>query len=313
MASKKGLIIVFRLESINDFREIASRLAKLDPTIQVFGFADRIDHEKIPPGFFKLPHLIIYLCNPPTGNDAQLSNTLAVKKISKIEEYEHFKKHNIPCLPIEPFEWGMTLNQEIYGDWVVLKPQNIQSTGRDVNMIPTQLVSTMRPIDFPENHLIHQDAYYVQKFLKTGVRPTHYRVGIFIDSVIYSSKTILHSDYPCATDTLSDRLTKTIAANLVSNRFVYLLKDFEINEFAMKVAKTFPSHPIFGVDVLKEEETGKLFALETNLGGNTWHFSSEVGSVYRRDLGGREKLIEQYSAWDQVAAALVRKMNGLAN
>lgn len=80
MINKKGLIIVFRLESINDFREIASRLAKLDPKIQVFGFADRIDHKKIPPSFFKLPHLIIYLCNPPHGQRCSTKQHACCKK-----------------------------------------------------------------------------------------------------------------------------------------------------------------------------------------------------------------------------------------
>ena len=313
MAYKKGLILVFRLESLDDFRNIARRVYKLDPSIQVVGFADRIDPKGIPPGFFNLPHLVIYLCNPPPDDYAHSSPKLAVRAIDKIEEYEHFKKHNIPCLPIERFEWGMTLDPYVYSDWVVLKPANIQSTGKDVNMVPTKVISELKLSDFPEDHLIHKDGYYVQKFVKTGERPTHYRVGIFIDSIIYSTKTIMKSDYPHLSDNLNTRLTKTIAANFVKNRHVCLFKDSKINELAISLAKTYPQSPMFGIDILLEEETGKLFALETNLGGNTWHFSSNIGREYRFDLGGRNQLIRQYNAWDRVAESLVRKINELPN
>lgn len=312
MAYIKGLILVFRSESYDDFKDIARRVYKLDPSIQVLGFAEQIDPKLIPRGFFNLPHLVIYLCNPPSDNN-NISGKLAVKEIDKIEEYVHFKKHNIPCLPIEHFEWGMTLDPEVYGDWVVLKPRTKLSTGKDVNMVPTKLIHKLVLSDFPEDHLIRQDGYYVQKFLKTGVRPTHYRVGIFIDSITYSTKTVMNSDYPSDNDDLSTRLTKTIAANFVSNRHVCLFKDLKVNEFAINVAKTFPKNPLFGIDILMEEETGKLFALETNLGGNIWHFSSDIGRKYRFDLGGRNQLIRQYNAWDRVAECLVRKINEIIN
>jgi hypothetical protein len=312
MPFTKGLILVFRSESIDDFKDIAWRVYKIDSSIQVFGFSDRIDPKKIPREFFNLPHLVIYLCNPPPDNFSYHSPMLAVRGIDKIAEYQHFKKHNIPCLPIEQFKWGMTLDPEVYGDWVVLKPQSIQSTGKDVNMIPTILISKLNLSDFPEDHLIRQDGYYVQKFVKTGIRPTHYRVGIFIDSITYSTKTVMNSDYPSDNDNLRTRLSKTIAANFVSNRHVCLYKDLKLNEFAINVAKTFPKIPLFGIDVLIEEETGKLFALETNSGGNTWHFSSSIGKQYRTDLGGRNQLIEQYNSWDKVAECLVRKINELS-
>ena len=121
----------------------------------------------------------------------------------------------------------------------------------------------------------------------------------------------MNSDYPHPSDHLKTRLTKTIAANFVKNRHVCLFKDSKINEFAINIAKTFPKNPMFGIDILLEEETGKLFALETNLGGNTWHFSSNIGKEYRFDLGGRNQLIRQYNAWDRVAESLVRKINEL--
>lgn len=305
----KSLLLVVRPESLEDFRSIAKKIRKIDPYIDVLIFSVSVNSDQIPSHFLKQPLLAIYLVEPPPEDFENSFPMLVVKKMNKYEEYVHFKKHNLPSLPIEPFYLGMTLDPLIYGEYVVLKPQNMQSTGKDVNMVPTKLISTLKISDFPEGHLIHNDDYYVQKFLRTSYKPVHHRVTVFIDEVILSSKTILNSDYPPPSESLKDRLKKTIAANDTANRQVWLFKDESINQFALDVAKTFPKNVLFGLDILKEEETGKLYILETNIGGNVWHFSSDAGKVYRNDLGGRKPLITQYNALDRVAETIVRKMD----
>jgi hypothetical protein len=97
----------------------------------------------MPSHFLNQPTLTMYLVNPPL---ITRPNDLAVKHLSKIDEYAHFKQHNIPCLPIEKFAWGMTLDESIYGDWVVIKPENINSSGKDINMIPTKAISKFKII-----------------------------------------------------------------------------------------------------------------------------------------------------------------------
>ena len=38
----------------------------------------------------------------------------------------------------------------------------------------------------------------------------------------------------------------------------------------IKIAEAFPGLPLLGIDIVKHSETGELFALEVNGGGNTW-------------------------------------------
>jgi hypothetical protein len=310
--SKKGVILVFRGESSEDFKEIAKRAYKLDPKIRILGFSGKIEPQKIPQGFFSIPHLVIYLVNPPPDDFVHESPMLAVRYMDKIEEYEHFKKHNLPCLPIEEFRWGMELDPEIYGDWVVLKPQNIQSTGKDVNMVRTKLVPTLKLSDFPEDHLINQDSYYVQKFVYCGERPTHYRVTIFLNTILFSSRAQSKLDFPKLGSKVSDYLKATVASNMRVNRNTMLYVDDEINDFALLAASKFSRFPLIGIDILRDQASGKLFVLEMNLGGNTWHFSSDVGKEYRFDLGGRNAMIKQYNSWDRAAEALLKKAHELA-
>ena len=106
----------------------------------------------------------------------------------------------------------------------------------------------------------------------------------------------------------------SVASNQHASRTAELVKDPEVNELALKVAKTLPQNPLMAIDILRDEETGKLYVLELNLGGNVWHFSSKmVRNLPGYDSAARKKLVLQYNAWDRAAEALVRKTHELAS
>ena len=233
--------------------------------------------------------------------------------MTKIEEYEHFKKHNLPCLPIERFEWGMELDPGIYGDWVVLKPEHIQSTGKDVNMVPTKAVQNLKLTDFPDDHLIYQDTFLLQKFVKTGEMPAHFRVCTFLDEILFSTRLTSIYSYPDANSNLKAFLSRTVASNKQDSRVREFIKDSEVNELALRVSSSLPKHPLLGIDILRDELDQKLYVIEANVGGNVWSFSSNMASnipeyspLYKKDR------ILQYGAWDRAAEALVRKTHELA-
>ena len=308
---KKALIVVHRNESADDFQQIARRIRKLDPSIGVTMVSDFLTSKMLPAECLNLPMLVIYLCNPPP-TEFKVATKIAVKVMSKIEEYEHFKQHNIPCLPIERFRWGMELDPETYGDWVVLKPENMTSTGASVNMVPTKLLPTIKIEDFPEDHLIHKDSYLVQKFVKTGEFPTHYRVLVFLGEILYSVKSTQKSAYPKQLDDINELLKSSVASNLTGHRTATLTIDKRVNEFGLNVSNAFPEHPLLGIDVIKDEQSDALYVLEVNLGGNTWAFSSKLSHLFREAMGGRQAMVIQYNAWDRAAEALVRKTHELA-
>jgi hypothetical protein len=264
----------------------------------------------VPPEYLNLPMLVVYLCNPPQTDFTQVTK-LAVQIMDKVEEYEHLKSHNIPCLPIDNFEWGMDLDPNIYGDWVVLKPKNIQSSGKDVNMVPTKLIPKLKLSDFPEEHLIRQDNYLVQKFINTGEKPTHYRFLVFLDEVIYSVINISNQILPEINSDLQMLLSSTVASN-ISDRFIDSHKEDELKLLALQAAKAFPNAPLFGFDIIRDSSNDQLYLLEANVGGNTWHFSSKMSKERGLTPLIRKKMILQYNAWDRAAEALVRKTHELA-
>ena len=308
----RSLIVIHRKESASDFEEIGRRIRELDPTIAVAMISEFLDPGARPNSFFQRPLLAVYLVNPPPKDFKHSAGKLAVEQMTKLEEYEYFKTHKIPCLPIEEFNWGMELDSAIYGDWVVLKPKIIQSSGQHVNMLPIDAIPHLKPDDFPEDHYIHQDQYYVQQLLKTGTRPFHYRSMIFLGEILYSATNESFISYPSPTTNIETLLKTSIASNNHHNRERKIVIDERKNKFALEVAKEFSNHPILGIDIIEDLETKKLYVLEINAGGNGWHFSSAAAANIPGHEAQRSELLEQYHAFDTAAEALVRKTHELA-
>lgn len=311
MQNAKCLVVVHRKHAADDFYQISRRINKIDKSIKVLMVKECLTSKMLPDDFHNLPMLVIYLVNPPP-TEFKVATKLAVKYTNKLEEYSLFKQAGIPCLPITKFEWGMELDESEYGDWVVLKPSKIQSTGKDVNRIPTKQLSKIRPEDFPQDHLIHKDEYYVQKFIRTGNRPVHHRVCVFLGEILYSTRSEMVHEYPDENSDIETMLSRSVASNLSNQRQLKLHIDHDVNQLASDVGKLLPQFPLIGLDIIRDGVSGNLYVLEGNLGGNTWHFSSEIGKVVRADAGGRNAMVGQYMAWDRAADALIRATHALA-
>jgi len=310
--AKKGVALVYRQESANDFIEIAHLIRKIDPTIAVSLYPDHVNMAILNYNSSILPMLVVYLVNPPPPFTFNKFAQLAVYDYKKTDEQNYFKSAGLPYLPTQEFKWGGGIDPELYGDWVVLKPSKISSTGRSINMVPTRLVHKLKIEDFPQDHLIHKDNYLIQKFIKTGKKPIHYRATVFLDEVILSWNAEHNNDYPDFNSNLETLLSKTVASNEKAFRKVFFKSDADLNELAIKTAKFFPHNPIFGIDLIRDEATGKYYILELNSGGNVWHFSSKEGVGPREGLGGRTAMLSQYKALEKSAHAIINKTHLLA-
>ncbi len=308
----KALIVVHRSENAEDFREIARRMHKLDPAVAVLMMSDYVNSRLVPPNLLNLPMLVVYLVNNPRTEFA-VAHKLGVRNVDKLQQNAGFIAAGVPAPPMALFSFGMSLDPAVYGETVVLKPRRLTSSGRDVNMIPTHMVGALRKSDFPQNHLIHRDEYLVQKFIRTGTYAVHYRVAVLLGEIIYSRRNVSRVPLPDLDSDIRQLLAQSVATNNRSERNIELYQDAEINGFALGVYQVHPTHPLQGIDIVREAGTGKLYALEANLGGNVWHFSSRKGSGSRFDVGGRNAMIRQYNAWDVAASALLRATHALAS
>ena len=63
-----------------------------------------------------------------------------------------------------------------------------------------------------------------------------------------------------------------------------LVDEPELNELARRAHRAFPTIPVLGIDMVRDIETGRLYVIEVNAGGFTWHVSSAVAARSSKTL-----------------------------
>ena len=127
----------------------------------------------------------------------------------------------------------------------------------------------------------------VQEFVYTGPWPVSYRVVTLFGEALIAYR--IEADN--ARRPLPDRYAFKEASGItiVSNSkgcSILLHEDEEVIRLAERAHGAFPDLALLGVDVIREQPSGKLHVLEVNASGWTWHFSSPDGQRIRRETGG---------------------------
>ncbi|MEG3806264.1 hypothetical protein DBT53_000625, partial [Aerococcus mictus] len=167
-------------------------------------------------------------------------------------------------------------------------------------------VAKLAPRLFPADHPIRKSPILVQKFIDTGEYPESYRVLTLFGEPLYCMT--FRQQRPRAPLSASDEelLAAPIASNAGDDYLHELVEDAEVLDFARRAAAAMPAIPLQGLDIIREAGTGKLFVLENNSGGNTWHFSSQISQTGLQRIP-REQRIAQFGAWDIAAKILAER------
>ena len=323
-----NLVIIHRgPEYAQDFEEIAGKIAAIDPAIAVHP----VDHRAsrvMSDAAWKLPTLTVALLSKYKA-DIRRGPVLANRPIHKGGQHRVFVQAGLPTPPTVRFVPGMKLDPILFGDYVVIKPTSpdLASYGRGIQLFRRRKLESMTMADFPRDHLIRRDrnGFIVQRYIDTGPRLPLYRVVTLFGTPLYMwlGQEKVPQMPPGQTDEEIER--HRITSNTGTFREILLRVEDEILALASRVGEAFPDIPTLGVDITREESSGKLYVLECNPGGNIWHFSSKLTAGVRQRLGGaslvgakkaeaigRRMLIDQLGAFDRVAEVLVRKARELA-
>jgi hypothetical protein len=298
------LILLHRSHAESDFKKIADRIEKRAPDIVVVTGSLNVD-EALPPAVWARPTLTVAL----GAFKLQIKRGLVYRcqQVLKDKQFEYYRAAGLDTPFTTRFRLGMELDPGLWGEHVVLKPVHINSHGEGIHLVRTGRISTLALEDFPQNHPIHKDEYLVQQFIDTGEFPCHYRVLSFLGEPLFFRRTFMTIARP-PLDADDESLMK---GNIVSNfqeegGSTELIKDPEVLVFARRMHAAMRGIPLQGLDILRDIRNGKLYALESNCGGNTWAFSSEAGEKARRFFGGAGPMIKQFGAWDIAADALIK-------
>lgn len=325
--TKRNLIIIHRGPAyVPDFDAISAKVRVLDADISVHHQAASLG-TCLPDQAWQHPTLTVALTSV-FKLAVRRGPVLRNHQVEKLVQQALFRKHGIPTPPALPFHFGMKLDPILFGEFVVLKPMNLFMTSRGVgiHLLRRRQAESITLDDFPADHLIRGDhkGYIVQKFIDTGEYVADHRVATFFGRVLYANCATAREPRPELHPVIPNVTDNTISG-LVQQSDWRWHADADVLELARKVHAAFPGIPLLGIDILRQAGTGKLFVLECNPGGNTWHFSSSTGRSWHARIGrslgapehqaeaaGRKMLLEQFSAFDRVAEALVEKTRTLA-
>jgi len=320
---KTNLIIVTGrgAEDWRDFEQIAHELVKSAPDIAVQLVSPKDTANAIVARKWERPSLTVCLGHP--GSFVPLRGPFFHSlPIKKLDQYARLKDAGVATPKSDRFQFGKDYAEAEWGEFVILKPLPLElsSRGTLVRLYRTRRLKELNPATLPADHFLRDAPAIVQEFIDTGEYVSKWRVLTMFGEPLYSSTSrsvvaraaLTADDELIENSDIEPRTARNRQADPTGQRH-QLAVDEEILAFARRVHDVFPKMPVLGLDILRRQSDGDLFALEVNAGGNVWHFSSVMAQHHRGQLGGRDKMLDQLGAWPAAARALIRMTRQHAN
>jgi hypothetical protein len=242
--------------------------------------------------FFQPPRGKVF-CGQPIRKDEQLR--LLAKGGVRVPKWVYAK----PNLQLSEHEWG---------PHVIIKPIKFgyASEGRGIELVRTSSYRPVAPAAMSFQGKTPSEMI-VQQFIDSGPYSEDYRVVTLFGSVLYAlrrrSATLL--ERPTETN---PRTSRGVVSNAAAGegRDVTYCYDKDVLAFAASCYRAIPQVPFHAVDVRRDIHNGRLYCLEINPGGQTWHFSSPRAKTVPTIEGIRRE--DQFGAWGIAAEALIEKV-----
>ncbi|MES1990204.1 MAG: hypothetical protein V4441_04530 [Pseudomonadota bacterium] len=292
-----------------DFEEIAAKVEALAPeiSIHIVPHDVKVEDSDLPADVWARPAFNVAFQWPQKFRPRR-GVTYAGRPINKSVQARKYDTAGVAVPPTVTYDFGRALNRDFWGDFVIMKPTRIDMTshGNNVFLMRTERVAALAQRIYPPQHPARAAPVLIQKFINTGGVPESYRVLTLFGKPLYCM--LFRQHQPRAPLYASDEeLLRTPIASNAGDDYVHtMVDDPEVIAFAARAAAAMPAIPLQGIDVIRDMETGRLYVLESNPGGNTWHFSSKF-SIGSRKILSREQRIAQFGAWDIAAKVLAER------
>ncbi len=229
------------------------------------------------------------------------------KTLTKSQEYEILDQAGIATPRWAKLTSNHKPDLSTFEDYVVVKP-DWGCCGALIRVRSKSAVGWEKLPKLERTSSRISEALIVQDYVHTGPWPVSYRVGTVFGEPIYAWRiTGDKSRPPFQERTRNARFFngRSIVASTKRSSF-----DTEIPEdvihFAKKVHTAFPSIPLLGTDVIRDADTGKLYAIDMNTNGNTFHLTSDTGKNIAKDFG--LDLQAQFGGAKAIARGIFRRL-----
>ncbi len=319
---QKNLILVAdpRAMDPNDFEEIAANVRRENSRVDAFVVTVEQAASVIDDKVWRNPTLIVSFgqtgqFKPPRG--ILLHN----RPIHKYQQYVQFRLAGVNTPRTGNFTQAHEYPESDWGEFSILKPADLGMMGKggSVRLQRTARLQAFDPAQYPVDHVFRKSRLLVQSFVDTGRFAASWRVLTLLGEPLYCFKSSSPLERP-PLDAPDDVIEKAIIEPKHpegKQLFGYenireFTLDAEVMAFAREVYRAFPRIPLQGCDIVREATTGRLYVLEVNPGGNTWHFSSAVFARQRALLGGKDVFTRQLDAFAVAARVLAQRAEQLA-
>ena len=324
---RRNLVLVHDpgYQALGDLQEIQAEIRAIHSEIDVHIAFNTLENNRLNRRLTAAPTLVVSFTQlkryqPSRGCIYQ------GKWIAKTRQMSALAEHGIPVPKTRLLTPGFVADPEEWGDIVLVKPALPVSTfGNGVNLVRTAQLCYVEREDYPEDHPGRQGPMLVQAFIDTGPLPSQYRVLTLLGAPLYCRK-LLRDEGEVRTD-VGDAELAAMAVATAAGPPIHSERSDEADvlELASEASAALGDVPLQGMDIVREYKTGRLFVLELNPGGNTWHFSSVLGEPIKRAIGerlgatgkeadarGRAELVTQFEAFRRAAAVLAERTLGEA-
>jgi hypothetical protein len=307
---ERNLVLVHThgYQDLADFQEIARIVQEHAPDIEVFIASNDIPSSATRRRAAKRPTLVF-----SPGNLLEFRPTrgkvYAGSPIPKLEQLTRFKSSGLPVPEFAEITSNVVLPPEIFGPLVVIKPGfSAASHGHHMTLIRRDAVRFQPRGSYPNDHPGRYGPMFAQRFIDTGPFINHHRVLTLFGAPLLAFRTTSQAERP-PLDSNDDVLVRiSVKARRrdgpIAREFT---SDADVLELARRTYSALPEIALQGVDIIREEKSGKLYVLEANPGGNTWAFSKgDMSDRLKATLGGA-RLTDQFDAFTTAAKVLIER------
>lgn len=304
MAYERNLVLVHTpaLQARSDFETIKAKLAERAPDIEVFIVDNKMPNSVSRRWAARRPS-IIFSPVPLRKFRPIRGRRFVGGGVSKSREMEIMRAAGVSVPEAIVLKPDTVLDPATWGPFTVLKPVRGMNGG-GIYLVRTRDVAWRDPMSWPKDDPRRGRELFAQRFIDTGLRTNHFRCCMIFGRPMYLTRLMWDAPRTFATDPDgTEPIEEQIATQSNEQRSVTFCYDEDVAAFARQVAAVFPDTPVLGVDMIREEATGKLYALEVNAGGLTWHISSNYGLAYQKQMG--IDFASQFDALNIAADALM--------
>jgi len=313
----RHLVIAYRpgWQSLADLNDIRRHVADIDPTIDTFIVPSTARNSVTRRHAATRPSLVVSNGRMIDFRPAR-GRIYQGLPIPKSEELRRLAAAGVPIPRTAILTPDLRLDEAEWGEFVLVKPTDIatSSHGHGFRLMRTRRARFIHPAHYPPDHPGRLGPMIVQQFIDTGEKLQSHRVTTFFGEPISA---LLHTSTAKPIDlTAPDAEIESavVAIQGGGSRISEFMDDPDVLKLARRAHDALPEIPLKGCDILREASTGRLYVIELNCGGNTWHFSSDFMAERRQKNGPEFELRrrQQFDAMRTAARALVERTNAKA-